>query len=140
MVVILLWNNLYMNILSFLRDTILTNDRSKEWPNIRKKHLEKQPFCQACGSIKGLEVHHIEPFHINASRELDPDNLITLCNKNCHFIFGHLMDYSSWNVNVVEDCEIYLNKIKSRPYKIKISSNNNTILSYLYRGLSCLIH
>lgn len=125
-----------MNILSFLRATILlANNRSKEWPNIRKKHLEKQPCCQACGSTRRLEVHHIEPFHINPSRELDPNNLITLCGNGCHFVFGHLMDYSSWNVNVIEDSRVYLEKVRSRPYKIKISSNNNTILNYLYRKL-----
>ena len=90
--------------------------RSSKWKDVRKRHLEKQPFCQACGREINLEVHHIEPVHKNSSRELDPSNLITLCSNNCHFIFGHLMDYKSWNINVVQDCEQYLLKIQSRPY------------------------
>ena len=127
-----------MNVFSFLKTVIIESNRSPEWPNIRKQHLAKQPYCQACGSKNNLEVHHIEPFHVNPSRELDPNNLITLCGKNCHFIFGHLMDYSSWNVNVIEDSEVYLDKVKSRPYKIKTASSTN-ILSSFYRRLLCLI-
>lgn len=98
---------------------ILLGNRSSLWGETRKKHLEKQPFCQACGSTKNLQVHHIEPFHVNQLRELDPSNLITLCGKNCHLVFGHLMDYTSWNTEVIKDAEEYLNKIKNRPYKIK---------------------
>lgn len=131
-----------MNILSFLKSAIVFGNRSPEWPNIRKQHLTKQPLCQGCGTKNKLEVHHIEPFHVNPSRELDPDNLITLCGKNCHFIFGHLMDYSSWNVNVIEDCRVYLEKVQSRPYKIRATSNRSPIQHILYnfyRRLSCLI-
>lgn len=121
-----------MNILGFFRAVILESNRSPEWSNTRKKHLAKQSFCQACGTKNNLEVHHIEPFHINPARELDPDNLITLCGKNCHFVFGHLMDYSSWNTNVIEDCRVYLDKVKSRPYKIRVSSNTSSIYNIFY--------
>lgn len=118
----------------FYRYIILGN-RSPLWREVRKKHIEKQPFCQACGSIKNLQVHHIEPFHINPSRELDPDNLITLCGKNCHLVFGHLMDYTSWNTEVIHDSGVYLNKIKNRPYKIKKQTTNffYRIMSLFYR-------
>ena len=58
--------------------------RSSQWPKIRKKHIEKQPCCMACGSCKKPEVHHIVPVHVDPSKELDPDNLITLCDKYCH--------------------------------------------------------
>jgi 5-methylcytosine-specific restriction protein A len=121
-----------MNALGFFRAAIFGSDRSPEWYNVRKKHLAEQPFCQGCGSKNNLEVHHIEPFHVNPSRELDPSNLITLCGKNCHFIFGHLMDYSSWNTNVIEDCRVYLDKVKSRPYKIKVSSNTSHTYNIFY--------
>jgi len=91
--------------------------RSPKWSSVRKEHLNNQPTCAACGRNKKLEVHHIEPVHCNPDRELDPSNLITLCDDPCHFIFGHLMDYKSWNKYVIEDCELYLNKIKNKPYK-----------------------
>lgn len=91
--------------------------RSPEWSGVRKQHLEKYPYCAACGRNKKLEVHHIEPVHLNPDRELDLDNLITLCDDPCHIVFGHLMNYKSWNKNVVDDCKVYLNKVKNKPFK-----------------------
>lgn len=90
--------------------------RSSQWNTVRKEHLKYQPECQACGRTKDVEVHHIEPFHINPSKELDPTNLITLCSKSCHLTFGHLMDYKSWNKDVVSDCQNYRLKLQQRPY------------------------
>lgn len=89
--------------------------RSPKWPNLRKEHLEKNPNCIACGRNKKVEVHHIEPVHINPDRELDPENLATLCDNPCHILFGHLMNYKSYNKNVLYDCKVYLNKVKNRP-------------------------
>lgn len=90
-------------------------NRSPKWSNIRKEHLKSYPNCAACGKNTKLEVHHIEPVHISPEKELDPQNLITLCDTPCHLIFGHLMNYKSWNKNVVSDCSVYLNKVKERP-------------------------
>lgn len=89
--------------------------RSPKWTTIRKQHLKDNPNCAACGRNKKLEVHHIEPVHINPDRELDPANLITLCDSPCHITFGHLLDYKSWNKNVVDDCVVYLNRVKNKP-------------------------
>jgi 5-methylcytosine-specific restriction endonuclease McrA len=91
--------------------------RSPRWSTVRKEHLSQNSECAACGSTKDLEVHHIIPVHIDQDKELDPSNLITLCSKQCHFIFGHLMNYKSWNKDVIEDCRVYYNKIQSRPHK-----------------------
>lgn len=91
--------------------------RSPQWSVIRKEHLKVYDVCAACGRNKKLEVHHIEPVHLNPDKELDPSNLITLCNDPCHLLFGHLMNYKSWNENVEKDCEAYYKKIQSRPYK-----------------------
>lgn len=91
--------------------------RSWKWSDVRKAHLKIQPHCQACGRKDDLEVHHIEPVHLNPDRELDPTNLITLCAKTCHLTFGHLMDYKSWNSDVVNDCLNYYSKLQKRPYK-----------------------
>lgn len=89
--------------------------RSSQWSSIRSQHLLKYPCCQACGSCKKPEVHHIVPVHIDPSRELDLENLITLCNKYCHFAIGHLMNYRSWNEDVIKDSEVYNTKVKNRP-------------------------
>jgi hypothetical protein len=79
-----------------------------------------------CGTNNGLEVHHIEPFHLNPEKELDTNNLITLCKKHCHLAIGHLMDYKSWNPDVVDDAGVYLNKVKNRPYKPVLYVQNNS--------------
>lgn len=91
--------------------------RSHLWSSVRKKHLEQYPRCAACGRSDKVEVHHIEPVHLQPSKELDHTNLITLCDSPCHLVFGHLMDYKSWNINVIDDCKNYLNKKNNRPYK-----------------------
>lgn len=87
------------------------------WSKVRKEHLTENNFCAACGRDKKLEVHHIEPVHLNPDKELDPSNLITLCDDPCHLLFGHLMNYKSWNKDVVIDCAVYLDKVKNKPFK-----------------------
>jgi 5-methylcytosine-specific restriction endonuclease McrA len=91
--------------------------RSPKWSTIRKEHLNNNGTCAACGRNKKLEVHHIEPVHVNPDRELDMTNLITLCDSPCHLVFGHLMDYKSWNPSVADDCQKFLHKYQNRPYK-----------------------
>ena len=61
-----------------------------------------------------LQVHHIEPFHTNPDKELDENNLITLCST-CHFVFGHLKKWQSYNPDVLVDVETFNRKIENRP-------------------------
>lgn len=85
--------------------------RSDQWPRIRRAHLRREPFCQACRTTDRLEVHHIHPFHLSPELELDDSNLITLCEKaghDCHFVFGHFHDWKRWNPSVREDVARYL--------------------------------
>lgn len=89
--------------------------RSSQWPKVRAEHIKKEPCCQVCGSSKKPEVHHIVPVNVDPSKELDPDNLITLCDKYCHFIFGHLMNWRSYNETIREDAPRWIKKIKNRP-------------------------
>jgi 5-methylcytosine-specific restriction endonuclease McrA len=89
--------------------------RSPKWSSIRKEHIKNNPECAACGSSKKLEVHHKIPVHIQPELELDPSNLITLCDSPCHLIFGHLFNYKSYNKTVETDCAVYLDKVKNRP-------------------------
>lgn len=110
--------------------------RSGKWKTVRKNHLINNPECAACGRKNNLEVHHIEPYQLNPERELDPTNLITLCDDYCHFVFGHLMDYRSWNVNVVEDCKRYKEQIDNKPHTFSQPIQRG----YLYEALSSLIN
>lgn len=90
--------------------------RSSKWPSVRKKHLAQNPVCSVCGSRRKLEVHHIIPFHKDSSLELNPQNLVTLCESKsfgvvCHLLYGHLGDYKKINPNVVEDIVIWNKKL-----------------------------
>jgi 5-methylcytosine-specific restriction protein A len=100
---------------NFLTKKIRFAQRSPRWSDIRNEHIKKYPKCAACGTKKNLEVHHIVPVHIDSSKELDVTNLITLCSNRCHLIFGHFMDYKSWNKDVEHDCAVYYNKLKNKP-------------------------
>jgi len=76
--------------------------RSPKWSAVRKAFVKSNPYCSACGTTRELEVHHIIPFHIDASRELDTTNLLTLC-QDCHFYIGHLKDWNRYNPQVRDD-------------------------------------
>jgi 5-methylcytosine-specific restriction protein A len=91
--------------------------RSPKWQTVRKEHLKNNSYCIACGRDKKLEVHHIKPVHLFPELELDPSNLVTLCADPCHMVFGHLMDFKSWNIEVIKDSAGYLQKIRTKPKK-----------------------
>lgn len=108
----------YMFLLKFLGKQLLGAGRSGQWPAIRKEHLSKHQNCVLCGGAKKVEVHHIIPFSIDPDKELEPNNLITLCkakNKgvNCHLFFGHLGNYKRYNPDVIKDTGEWYNKINS---------------------------
>lgn len=82
--------------------------RSSKWRKIRKRYLKDNPTCEACGSSKKLEIHHIKPFHSHPELELDMMNLMTLCENRkfgicCHQLIGHRGNYRKINENSVED-------------------------------------
>jgi 5-methylcytosine-specific restriction endonuclease McrA len=79
--------------------------RSSHWPAARNKFLEEQDYCAACGSHKHLQVHHIKPFHLDPSLELNPENFIALCmdTNECHLKIGHGDSFQYYNPNVKED-------------------------------------
>lgn len=94
--------------------------RSGHWPTVRKQHLELHPVCELCDGSEKLEVHHVQPFHLHPDLELDPNNLITLCEAdkdgvNCHLLFGHLGNFKSFNKDVRADAAEWSTKIKQRP-------------------------
>lgn len=72
--------------------------RSPRWATVRAKFLEDNPCCTACGGTKNLEVHHVVPYHVDPSKELDAANLQVLCGlpRNCHWCVGHGFDWKAW--------------------------------------------
>lgn len=98
--------------------------RSPHWPAVRKAHLEKHPACEVCGhSGEKVNVHHKLPFHLHPELELDPKNLITLCEDehfvNCHLFVGHLGNFSGWNPAVVADAKEWHRKLIENEPRIK---------------------
>lgn len=91
-------------------------DRSPQWSAVRGEHLQREPACVACSASRKVDVHHVLPFHERPDLELDRANLITLCPR-CHFVFGHLCDWRSWNDGVRRDAEWFRGKRDARPGK-----------------------
>lgn len=81
--------------------------RSSKWGAVRAAHLLREPVCQACGRSKNLQVHHVIPVAFDKTRELDPENLITLCGDPCHLVFGHFLSYRCYNKHVREMVKAY---------------------------------
>ena len=103
-------------LLSFFKHDIcaLGVPRSGEWRRVRKEHLKNEPCCQICERKRKLEVHHVIPFTTDPNLELDPTNLVTFCNS-CHFIFGHLCKWASYNSTVREDIKKWQKRFTERP-------------------------
>jgi hypothetical protein len=80
--------------------------RSPRWDDVRDAHVARHPTCAACGSTTHLQVHHIKPFHLFRELELEPSNLLTLCEQSdtkCHFRIGHHGSWRKYNEHVVEE-------------------------------------
>ena len=92
--------------------------RSGQWVTVRKHFIAKNNVCAVCGGKKKLEVHHVKPFHLYPEFELDPTNLITLCEDlgngiNCHLLIGHLGNYRNVNTAVREDAAVWREKLST---------------------------
>jgi hypothetical protein len=91
-----------------------TTARSPHWPHVRAAFLHGKA-CAACGGSENLEAHHKKPFHLHPDLELDPSNLICLCEKpshNCHFIFGHAGNWHGYVPTVEADAAKHLDDTK----------------------------
>lgn len=92
--------------------------RSARWSEVRNRFLATHSKCEVCDTkgnlLNQLNCHHCTPFHVDPTLELNPNNLITLCRVH-HFLFGHLMSWKSWNVDVRKDALDWSIKIKKRP-------------------------
>jgi len=94
--------------------------RNKEWFYVRKKFLKYNDECEACGTKRKLEVHHVIPVKKRKDLELEETILITLC-KYCHLIFGHFKNWNCYNVHVGIDAKSF--RIK-KEYQIRHIRNS----------------
>lgn len=107
-------------VASKVRERVKSRRRSPRWDEVRDNFLERNPACAACGSVRHLQVHHINPFHTHPELELVQENLITLCmdTSGCHLKLGHGGSFSTFNPSVVEDAVEYLNSAPAERRKI----------------------
>ena len=111
-------------IVNIIKDALaqkapLKSFRSSKWRGAKKVFLKDNPFCACCGGKINLEVHHIKPFYLYPELELDPTNLITLCEKNskdinCHLFIGHLGNYKKINPYIHKDIKTWSKRYKSK--------------------------
>ena len=92
--------------------------RSGRWPALERDWLRVHPRCAACGADDNISVHHKKPFHLHPDLELDPGNLITLCEKHCcHLMIGHAGDWHAFNPRVETDAAVMLKRVETRKYE-----------------------
>ena len=90
--------------------------RSPKWHDVRNEFLKNNPKCAACNRTDFLQVHHIQTFKLHPELELDPSNLITLCEPpsqqhHCHLLIGHKGNWKNFNENVRSDAQNYQPKV-----------------------------
>lgn len=90
--------------------------RDARWPAVRNAYISSHSTCAACGH-QATTVHHVIPFHLSPSDELNPTNLISLCDR-CHFLLGHLCDWRAFNPTIRADSSNLLFKIQHRQYTL----------------------
>lgn len=111
------FNNLKKPRLLFAKPVFASKPRASQWKKTRASHLEANGMCLACGGRVSLEVHHLMPYHLAPELELEPTNLITLCESasHCHWTFGHLLNWRSYNKNAKADAIAFFQKVLNRP-------------------------
>lgn len=66
---------------AWLAQTTIEGRRGRLWKRIARAAKETAPFCGWCGTVRGLQVHHIIPYRLAPNNETS--NLIPLCPA-CH--------------------------------------------------------
>lgn len=88
--------------------------RSSRWPKVSDMFLEDRS-CTVCGGKEKLVAHHILPYHLYPDLELEPSNLMPLCQSgkygiNCHLWFGHLGNWRRYNESACADAALWYRK------------------------------
>jgi hypothetical protein len=96
------------------RTILAVHERASRWRVVRAAHLRKEPACAACGRSVDVVAHHVIPVSFDESRELDPENLLTLCDYPCHIVFGHLMNFHCYNKDVRKMVAEYRRAVNKR--------------------------
>lgn len=109
---------------SLLREKTKSIKRSTHWSEVRDHIIECNPYCEACGEEKKLQVHHIIPFSNRPDLELVDSNLIVLCMgiNECHLLLGHGGSFKTYNPNVKKDARNFRNQTDTEVRKFIIEN------------------
>jgi len=93
--------------------------RSGSWGKFKRDFEKSCPKqCAICGNKKS-QLHHVTPFSVDPSMELDVTNVLWLCEGlgtlNHHRGVGHLGSFLSYNKEIFTDARIWFNKFQHRP-------------------------
>jgi 5-methylcytosine-specific restriction enzyme A len=89
--------------------------RSSDWPALERRVIEEEGGCRVCGTTRGLEAHHLKPFHLYPELEMLRANLMALCRPH-HLEFGHCGDWRAWNPSAAEDAARWAARRRARLY------------------------
>jgi 5-methylcytosine-specific restriction endonuclease McrA len=100
------------------------HNRSDQWPRLRKSFLIANDKCVFCGlkDINIIQAHHIMPFCLYPTLELNKDNLITICGTEsdaCHRDFGHPLGTQSYNPDIKKHAKFLKENGLSRYEEVK---------------------
>ena len=106
----------WRDIADRIEGKIVGGDRSPLWRGFRDDFL-RDAVCVVCGCRKKLVAHHRIPFRIAPDLELDPANVLPLCEAgryglNCHLLIGHLGAWQRVNVNVDADVAYWATRLR----------------------------
>jgi len=100
-------------VLVIVACAVLASERSGKWRAVRNSYIEAHPNCERCGK-PATDVHHVIPFAVGGP-ELDPDNLMALCDE-CHATEAHMdRHYDSWNPLIREEAALHRAMVAARP-------------------------
>jgi hypothetical protein len=94
--------------------------RSSGWRSFRNGWLSDHPRCEFCKGRRECVAHHLIPFWMAPEFELDPTNVVTLCERgkygvgNCHLFFGHRGNWRNVNIFCLADVERWRRVVKLR--------------------------
>ena len=90
--------------------------RSPRWREVRDQHVANCPRCVVCGTTDATEVHHVFPYQFYPERELEPNNLRTVCRDH-HYLVGHCLNWKAWNPAFDSDARYIREMIERRKYQ-----------------------
>lgn len=94
--------------------------RSSLWPKTKREFEKNNPkVCAICRKKKGVQLHHKKPFHLHPELELEPSNLVWLCENqkdiSCHLIFGHFGNFKDkYNPRIDADIKLWNERLTKK--------------------------